>query len=102
MFADISLAKSKTSSQTSYGRLASSVPPLLHGCLAHLECETYSHVEGGDHTILIGLVRRASRFEGEPLLFAQGQYSVADSHPEASPSPEVGGSKPGTSLEGTV
>jgi flavin reductase (DIM6/NTAB) family NADH-FMN oxidoreductase RutF len=76
--------------------------PLLHGCLAHFECETYSQVEGGDHTVLIGLVRRASRFEGEPLLFAQGQYSVADSHPEASPSPEVGGSKPETSLEGTI
>jgi flavin reductase (DIM6/NTAB) family NADH-FMN oxidoreductase RutF/DNA-binding MarR family transcriptional regulator len=76
--------------------------PLLHDCLAHLECETYSRVEGGDHTILIGLVRRAVRFEGEPLLFAQGQYSVAGTHPEASPSPEVGGSAPETSLEGTV
>jgi flavin reductase (DIM6/NTAB) family NADH-FMN oxidoreductase RutF/DNA-binding MarR family transcriptional regulator len=76
--------------------------PLLDGCLAHLECETYSQVEGGDHTILIGLVRRAVRFEGDPLLFAQGQYSVADTHPEASPSPEVGGSVPETSLEGTI
>jgi flavin reductase (DIM6/NTAB) family NADH-FMN oxidoreductase RutF/DNA-binding MarR family transcriptional regulator len=76
--------------------------PLLDGCLAHFECETYSQVEGGDHTILIGLVRRAVRFEGEPLLFAQGQYSVADTHPEASPSPEVGGSEPETSLEGTI
>ncbi|UCI34551.1 flavin reductase [Mesorhizobium sp. B4-1-4] len=76
--------------------------PLLHGCLAHFECETYSQVEGGDHTILIGLVRRASRFEGEPLLFAQGQYSVAYSHPEVSPSPEVGGLKPETPSEGTI
>ena len=73
--------------------------PLLDGCLAHFECETYSQVEGGDHTILIGLVRRASRFEREPLLFVQGQYSVADFHPGASPLPEVGGSKPETSLE---
>ena len=68
----------------------------------HFECETYSQVEGGDHTILIGLVRRASRFEGEPLLFAQGQCSVADSHPEVWPSPEVGGAKPETSSEGTI
>jgi flavin reductase (DIM6/NTAB) family NADH-FMN oxidoreductase RutF/DNA-binding MarR family transcriptional regulator len=76
--------------------------PLLDGCLAHFECESYSEVDGGDHTILIGLVRRAVRFEGEPLLFTQGQYSVAGTHPEASPSPEVGGSKPETSLEGTI
>ena len=76
--------------------------PLLDGCLAHFECETYSQVEGGDHTILIGLVRRASRFEGEPLLFAQGQYSVAYSHPQVSPSPEVGGLKPEASSEGAI
>ncbi|CDX51007.1 FMN reductase (NADH) NtaB [Mesorhizobium plurifarium] len=76
--------------------------PLLDGCLAHFECETYSQVEGGDHTILIGLVRRASRFEGEPLLFAQGQYSVAYSHPEVPPSPEVGGVMPRTSSAGAI
>jgi flavin reductase (DIM6/NTAB) family NADH-FMN oxidoreductase RutF len=76
--------------------------PLIDGCVAHFECETYSQVEGGDHTILIGLVRRARRFEGEPLLFAQGQYNVADSHPRASPSPEVGGSKSETPSEGTI
>jgi flavin reductase (DIM6/NTAB) family NADH-FMN oxidoreductase RutF/DNA-binding MarR family transcriptional regulator len=76
--------------------------PLLDGCLAHFECETYSQVEGGDHTILIGLVRRVSRFEGEPLLFAQGQYSIAYSHPEVSSSPEVGGLKPETSSEGAI
>ncbi|WP_245459977.1 flavin reductase [Mesorhizobium sp. M1B.F.Ca.ET.045.04.1.1] len=76
--------------------------PLLHGCLAHFECETYAQVEGGDHTILIGLVRRASRFDGEPLLFAQGQYSVAYSHPEVSPAPEVGRFTPETATEGTI
>ena len=76
--------------------------PLLDGCLAHFECETYSQVDGGDHTILIGLVKRASRFEGDPLLFSQGQYSVADSHPDASPTPEASGTKPNTTAEGTI
>lgn len=76
--------------------------PLLDGCLAHFECEIYSQVEGGDHLILIGLVRRASRFEGEPLLFAKGQYSVADSHPDASPAPETAGSNPDTSSAETI
>jgi flavin reductase (DIM6/NTAB) family NADH-FMN oxidoreductase RutF/DNA-binding MarR family transcriptional regulator len=69
--------------------------PLLHGCLAHFECDNHSHVEGGDHTILLGLVRRASRYEGEPLLFTQGQYGVASSHPEASPAPELTGTSAG-------
>ncbi|WP_432349994.1 flavin reductase (plasmid) [Shinella yambaruensis] len=76
--------------------------PLLDGCLAHFECETYSLVDGGDHTIIIGLVKRASRFEGEPLLFSQGQYSIADSHPAASPTPEASGTKPDTTAEGTI
>lgn len=76
--------------------------PLLDGCLAHFECETYSLVDGGDHTIIIGLVKRASRFEGEPLLFSQGQYSIADSHPAASPTPEASGTRPDTTVEGTI
>jgi len=76
--------------------------PLLDGCLAHFECDTHSLVDGGDHTIVIGLVKRASRFEGEPLLFSQGQYSVADSHPAASPTPETSGGKPDTTAQGTI
>lgn len=76
--------------------------PLIAGCLAHLECETFSHVDGGDHTILIGLVKHARRFEGEPLLFSQGQYSVAETHPEASPTPEASGAESGTTTEGTI
>lgn len=76
--------------------------PLINGCLAHFECEIYSRMDGGDHTILVGLVKRASRFEGEPLLFSQGQYSVAQSHPDASPTPEASGTKPDTTAEGTI
>lgn len=76
--------------------------PLLDGCLAHFECETFSLVEGGDHTIIIGMVKRAARFEGEPLLFSQGQYSVADSHPAASPTPETSGTRADTTAEGTI
>ncbi|MCP8894715.1 flavin reductase [Shinella daejeonensis] len=76
--------------------------PLIDGCLAHLECETHSLVEGGDHVIVIGLVKRASRFEGTPLLFSQGQYSIAESHPETSPTPEASGAMPDTTSEGTI
>lgn len=76
--------------------------PLIAGCLAHFECETHALLEGGDHTIVVGLVKRASRFEGDPLLFSQGQYSVAEFHPEASPTPEAGGAKQDPTSEGTI
>jgi DNA-binding MarR family transcriptional regulator len=76
--------------------------PLLDGCLAHLECEKHVAVEGGDHTILIGRVRRVSRYEGEPLLFSRGQYCVPASHPDASPTPEVSLSKGETRSEETI
>lgn len=48
--------------------------PLLDGCLAHLECTTHSVADGGDHLILIGQVERYTRFDGKPLVFAQGEY----------------------------
>ncbi|MDK4732999.1 flavin reductase [Rhizobium sp. CNPSo 3490] len=76
--------------------------PLIDGCLAHLECETHALVEGGDHVIIIGLVKRARRFEGMPLLFSQGQYSVPEPHPETSPTPEASGAAPDTTSEGTI
>jgi flavin reductase (DIM6/NTAB) family NADH-FMN oxidoreductase RutF len=48
--------------------------PLIEGCLAWLECQIDSTVEGGDHLIFIGRVLRASFGEGEPLIFSAGQY----------------------------
>lgn len=55
--------------------------PLLDGAIAHLECRRQVIHEGGDHHILIGEVQRYTRFEGQPLLFTQGQYAVAKTHP---------------------
>lgn len=55
--------------------------PLLDGAIAHLECRTTVVHEGGDHLILVGQVLRYARFEGEPLVFSQGQYAVAQSPP---------------------
>lgn len=49
--------------------------PLLEGTLARFECQTEATHEGGDHTIIIGRVTRFSTAtEGEPLVFAHGQY----------------------------
>jgi len=55
--------------------------PLLDGALAHLECRRVQVDDGGDHLILRGHVERYARYEGEPLVFSQGQYAVSQSHP---------------------
>jgi flavin reductase (DIM6/NTAB) family NADH-FMN oxidoreductase RutF/DNA-binding MarR family transcriptional regulator len=57
--------------------------PVLDGSIAVLECErTVSH-DGGDHLLLIGIVRRFfHNLEGRPLAFSQGQYRITADHPE--------------------
>ncbi len=53
--------------------------PLLHGALAHFECEPYAHHNGGDHVIFIGrVVRFSARQDGEPLVFFGGKYRGLD------------------------
>jgi flavin reductase (DIM6/NTAB) family NADH-FMN oxidoreductase RutF len=53
--------------------------PLLEGALAHLECTVWKKVEAGDHTILIGRVRRAFFGDGAPLVyFDRGYRKLAD------------------------
>lgn len=50
--------------------------PLVHGCLAWLECELTQAYDGGDHSIFVGAVRNSSRSVGtlQPLLFHRGGY----------------------------
>ena len=55
--------------------------PVLGNVLAFLECESEAMHEGGDHVLMVGRVRKFSRFEKEPLLFVQGRYGVAVDHP---------------------
>jgi flavin reductase ActVB len=47
---------------------AASGVPLIHGALAHLECERYQSLPGGDHSILIGRVVHSAHTSGRPLL----------------------------------
>jgi flavin reductase (DIM6/NTAB) family NADH-FMN oxidoreductase RutF len=51
--------------------------PLIVGAHSWLECETYATSDGGDHTIVVGLLVRASRRapSGRPLTYYQGAYS---------------------------
>lgn len=49
--------------------------PIIHGCLANLECSRYALHDGGDHIIILGHVRRLECVPaGEPLLFHRGRY----------------------------
>lgn len=63
-------------------RTGTSGVPLLNGCVAHLECKLHQLVDGGDHVILVGQVEHYARYTGEPLLFAQGRYAIAQDHPD--------------------
>jgi flavin reductase (DIM6/NTAB) family NADH-FMN oxidoreductase RutF len=48
--------------------------PVLPDALAIFECSTESTIAGGDHTIFIGRIRRASYRDGDPLIFNSGKY----------------------------
>jgi flavin reductase (DIM6/NTAB) family NADH-FMN oxidoreductase RutF len=52
--------------------------PVLEDALANLECRLrYSH-EGGDHTIFVGEVEKATVNGVEPLLYFHGNYRKID------------------------
>jgi flavin reductase (DIM6/NTAB) family NADH-FMN oxidoreductase RutF len=51
--------------------------PLLAGALAHVECEVDEEATGGTHAVFLAKVRRAVRYDGEPLLYYRGQLGWA-------------------------
>jgi len=58
--------------------------PVLHGCLAYLDCEFWAEYDGGDHIIIVGRVLDLGLTEGPgPLLFFGGKY-----HRLAAPLPD--------------
>lgn len=50
--------------------------PIVEGCLAHIECEIESALDGGDHDIVLGRVvaLNVGSSDASPLLFFQGGY----------------------------
>jgi len=68
--------------------------PVLSNVLATLECESEARHEGGDHILMVGRVKRFSRFEKDPLLFVQGRYGVAVDHPGLKAAPEAATAEP--------
>ena len=51
--------------------------PVLAGTIAHFECKKESTIDGGDHAIFIGRVLHVNFRDGEPLIFAGGDYHRA-------------------------
>lgn len=48
--------------------------PIIEGVVAFCECEVEGRFPGGDHTIVVGAVKRTSVLGGEPLVFHRGRY----------------------------
>nr|WP_314256853.1 flavin reductase family protein [uncultured Devosia sp.] len=55
--------------------------PLIEGAIAHFECAVENILDGGDHIIIVGRVASYGRYAGQPLLFSQGRYGIAEEHP---------------------
>jgi flavin reductase (DIM6/NTAB) family NADH-FMN oxidoreductase RutF len=48
--------------------------PLLHGCLAFVECQVDERVESATHVIYLGQVEAARAAQGRPLTFFRGRF----------------------------
>jgi 3-hydroxy-9,10-secoandrosta-1,3,5(10)-triene-9,17-dione monooxygenase reductase component len=50
--------------------------PVLHDCIAYLDCEFWAEYDGGDHIIVVGRVLDLGvDHDAGPLLFYQGKYA---------------------------
>jgi flavin reductase (DIM6/NTAB) family NADH-FMN oxidoreductase RutF len=47
---------------------------VLDGVLAHIECERFTEIPLGDHTLFVGRVIGGAATEQEPLLYFRGEY----------------------------
>lgn len=48
--------------------------PVIVGALSRFECARYAIHDGGDHSLVIGKVRRVLHNAGAPLCFSQGHF----------------------------
>ncbi|BFM16196.1 hypothetical protein R50073_23790 [Maricurvus nonylphenolicus] len=49
--------------------------PVLDDVLVAFECETYKLIEGGDHEVYMGEIKRIHKTENHPLVFHRGKLS---------------------------
>lgn len=64
---------------------ASSDPPRLAGCVAHLACAPWASYDGGDHVLFVGEVRHCAIDDGEPLVVHRGAFLEMEQGPKPSP-----------------
>ena len=50
--------------------------PLVEGALVQIVCRVEQEIVAGDHTIFLGRPEQLHVKDGEPLLFASGQYAT--------------------------
>ena len=48
--------------------------PIIDGCIASLQCESWRRIEAGDHMILIGRVLACEDSAARPLAYWRGRY----------------------------
>lgn len=48
--------------------------PVLNNCLANLECSLQNTIDGGDHTIFVGKVKKVHLNDGNPLVYWHSKY----------------------------
>jgi flavin reductase (DIM6/NTAB) family NADH-FMN oxidoreductase RutF len=65
--------------------------PLLAGAAAQFECSKADEHDGGDHVVFVGRVERYACFDRSGLVFAQGRYALAISHPGRPPDLQLAG-----------
>lgn len=63
-------------------RFSAKQVPLLDCFLARFECSRFADYDGGDHSLLLGLVEKASVVEGVPLSFSQGGFNAPENKKE--------------------
>ena len=69
-------ASSKTDPFLQFGHRDGAMrAPILQDAMCAIECNIVQHIEGGDHTIVVGEVVATHMHEGKPLLYFRGGYA---------------------------
>lgn len=73
-------ARDATAFHTKDWQLGENKLPLAKEALARFECITEAVHDGGDHSIIVGRVRRFSQRSGAPLIFTSGEFGTFTAH----------------------
>ncbi|MDO4263868.1 MAG: flavin reductase family protein [Deinococcus sp.] len=57
--------------------------PVLGGTVACMVCRKYQVLDGGDHTLFLGLITCTEHSDKEPLLYFKGRYRTLAGEPQS-------------------